>query len=664
MTKNVKIPISRKIRIGEELMNMRYTSGSIQGFINIFEGKIDELNKDSNEFEIKNGLKAILLCTMVREKFGHIVRNIENDNKLVYDNLIQKLLQCESSKSDSIEHVTETVCQVKNVRCFKCKKIGHYANVCQFKNDVDRNSSFNSRSISRLPMFIDGTKNVKRVTAVFNGSIVNRNSNFILDSGATNHCCNDKNLFIDLHEDSTVLTTIGGEKYVLNFSGTIVFEFGNYGRVKIKNVFYTPDFEINVLSISLLQSQGYSVNFSANSLSCFISRENVNLIEINQFNGLYYVNYCVPKNKVQFSNFDRFNHSQNCVSKPRDLKIDMAIKHRFEHLIIDLMGPMKVASVGGAKYLMIIIDLFSRFIFVEFFQVNSESTDKLIYFIENFQKRYGSKVKALCIGTECQDEKLFNYCDANLIDVHFYSDCSIQNGIFDETKMLILNDIHTVLSVSNMNFSFWGEAARYVAYIFNQCVNEDGKSPFEKFFGKKPVDKVLYPFGCAVKVGENSKKLLFLGFGVGSNRYRFIDPPNTEIIYLSNVSFLNEYYFQDTSSNDSGIELFSSLDDENIESSSNDNELIDSTLSSNNNSTLIDLNVSNSSSSSVNTNSIVPNGSESSSSSSNVQSSSTNSSSNDDSVKSTSVRRSERSNIGVQPDRFKYDSNFKVVNHH
>lgn len=36
MTKNVKIPISRKIRIGKELMNMRYTSGSIQGFIDIF----------------------------------------------------------------------------------------------------------------------------------------------------------------------------------------------------------------------------------------------------------------------------------------------------------------------------------------------------------------------------------------------------------------------------------------------------------------------------------------------------------------------------------------------------------------------------------------------------------------------------------------------------
>ena len=44
MTKNVKIPISKKMRILEEIMKLEYVSGNVQGFINLFEGKIDETN--------------------------------------------------------------------------------------------------------------------------------------------------------------------------------------------------------------------------------------------------------------------------------------------------------------------------------------------------------------------------------------------------------------------------------------------------------------------------------------------------------------------------------------------------------------------------------------------------------------------------------------------
>ena len=129
MTKNVKIPISKKMRILEEIMKLEYVSRNVQGFINLFEGKVDEINKDQDSVVINDFLKALLLTAMDRKKFSHVIRSIQNDNKLDYDNLVQKLLQSETTEVPKID----TVCPVKKVKCFKCNKFGHYANKCTFK---------------------------------------------------------------------------------------------------------------------------------------------------------------------------------------------------------------------------------------------------------------------------------------------------------------------------------------------------------------------------------------------------------------------------------------------------------------------------------------------------------------------------------------------------
>ena len=61
-------------------------------------------------------------------------------------------------------------------------------------------------------MITNGDKKheVKRLTVVYSGSNQKLNCCFILDSGASAHCCNNRDLFLNLIEDETVLSTISG----------------------------------------------------------------------------------------------------------------------------------------------------------------------------------------------------------------------------------------------------------------------------------------------------------------------------------------------------------------------------------------------------------------------------------------------------------------------
>lgn len=56
-----------------------------------------------------------------------------------------------------------------------------------------------------------------------------------------------------------------------------------------------------------------------------------------------------------------------------------------ELLHIDLCGPSSIESIGGNKYILVIIDDFSRFTLVFFLKHKSEATSKLKIFIKQVE---------------------------------------------------------------------------------------------------------------------------------------------------------------------------------------------------------------------------------------------------------------------------------------
>ena len=74
-------------------------------------------------------------------------------------------------------------------------------------------------------------------------------------------------------------------------------------------------------------------------------------------------NFCGP---CQLGKQTKLNHPKVNV---------VATSHPLELLHVDLMGPTRTKSIGGKHYIMVVVDDFSRYFWVEFFREKSEACD-------------------------------------------------------------------------------------------------------------------------------------------------------------------------------------------------------------------------------------------------------------------------------------------------
>ncbi|GKC00422.1 retrovirus-related pol polyprotein from transposon TNT 1-94 [Tanacetum coccineum] len=81
-------------------------------------------------------------------------------------------------------------------------------------------------------------------------------------------------------------------------------------------------------------------------------------------------------------------------------------------LYIDLYGPMRVESINGKRYILVIVDDYSRFTWVKFLRSKDEAPDAIIKCIKNIQVRLNSTVRNIRTdnGTEFVNQTL---CDFN-----------------------------------------------------------------------------------------------------------------------------------------------------------------------------------------------------------------------------------------------------------
>ncbi|GJY92676.1 retrovirus-related pol polyprotein from transposon TNT 1-94 [Tanacetum coccineum] len=80
-------------------------------------------------------------------------------------------------------------------------------------------------------------------------------------------------------------------------------------------------------------------------------------------------------------------------------------------LHMDLCGPMRVASVNGKKYILVIVDDYSRFTWVKFLASKDEAFNFIIKFLKMIQVRLNAIVRNICTnnGTEFVNQTLRDY---------------------------------------------------------------------------------------------------------------------------------------------------------------------------------------------------------------------------------------------------------------
>ena len=107
--------------------------------------------------------------------------------------------------------------------------------------------------------------------------ITRSRKDWIVDSGATCHMCNDVSLFSELRDQKNSEKVILGDGCSLQTKGqgTVDLEMfladGASRRCDLKNVLYVPELEYNLLSVSRAAEAGKTVKF--NSSGCEFTNE-------------------------------------------------------------------------------------------------------------------------------------------------------------------------------------------------------------------------------------------------------------------------------------------------------------------------------------------------------------------------------------------------------
>ena len=81
---------------------------------------------------------------------------------------------------------------------------------------------------------------------------------------------------------------------------------------------------------------------------------------------------------------------------------------------MDLCGPMRVASLGGKKYVIVIVDDFSRYTWVNFLKTNDETPSVIISFIRTIQVGLQLSVQSVRTdnGPEFKSNSLSSFYDS------------------------------------------------------------------------------------------------------------------------------------------------------------------------------------------------------------------------------------------------------------
>jgi hypothetical protein len=166
----------------------------------------------------------------------------------------------------------------RNVKCYSCKRFGHYRNQCD-KTDSKMNEREKMTSNAFSAVF-------------FNGEF--DKSDWYLDSGASSHITSNVHWIQDAcYSGFTKHIMVANQNKVpVSCCGkvniTTTTEKCDY-EIVVENVLCVPDLTANLLSVSQLLRQGNSVQFSSTGAEIY-NRKNILVATASLINGVYKLN--------------------------------------------------------------------------------------------------------------------------------------------------------------------------------------------------------------------------------------------------------------------------------------------------------------------------------------------------------------------------------------
>ncbi|GJX84747.1 retrovirus-related pol polyprotein from transposon TNT 1-94 [Tanacetum coccineum] len=198
--------------------------------------------------------------------------------------------------------------------------------------------------------------------------------------------------------------------------------------------------------------------------------------------------------------------------KPHKPKSEDTNQEKLYLLHMDLCRPMRVASVNGKKYILVIVDDYSRFTCVKFLMSKDEAPDFIIKFLKMIQVRLKVTVRRIRTdnGTEFVNQTLREYYEK----IGISHETSVarspqQNGVVERRNRTLIEAARTMLIYAKALLFLWAEAVATACYTQNRSIVRlhHGKTPYELLHDKPPDLSFFHVFGALCYPTNDSENL-------------------------------------------------------------------------------------------------------------------------------------------------------------
>ncbi|KAF8690661.1 hypothetical protein HU200_041034 [Digitaria exilis] len=209
----------------------------------------------------------------------------------------------------------------------------------------------------------------------------------------------------------------------------------------------------------------------------------------------------------------------------------------------DLCGPITPATPGGKKHFLLLVDDFSRYMWVALLVAKSDA----FAVVES-----GRRLRVLRTdnGGGFTSVTFETYCaERGIKRQHTAPYTPQQNGVVERRNQTVVTMARGLLKGRNMPATFWGEVVATAVYLLNHALTKavDAMTLFEAWYGYKPDVRHLRTFGCVAyirttkphlkKFDDRGTAAVFIGYELGSKAWRFYDPATRRAVVSRDIVF-------------------------------------------------------------------------------------------------------------------------------
>ncbi|GJU61876.1 retrovirus-related pol polyprotein from transposon TNT 1-94 [Tanacetum coccineum] len=221
---------------------------------------------------------------------------------------------------------------------------------------------------------------------------------------------------------------------------------------------------------------------------------------------------CLPR--LKFEKYHLFSACQLGKSKKHthQPKPDNTNLEVLNTLHMDLCGLMRVQTINGKKYILVIIDDYSRFTWVKFLRSKDETLEIVIKFLKQIQVGLNKTVRYIHTGngTKFVNKVLTEYYERVRI---FHQKTVLrslqQNGVVERQNRTLVDATRTMLIFSKAPMFLWAEAVATACYTQNRSLihTRHHKTPYELVHDRKPDLTIFRIFGAICYATNDSEDL-------------------------------------------------------------------------------------------------------------------------------------------------------------